>query len=346
MDTRNAGFVDAVFLSPTGMPTLVECKLWRNPEARREVVGQILDYARAVRRWTVTELQREAARARREQGFRLADFVKRQSCVEIDEAEFCDNVSRNFAKGRILLIILGDGIREGVEAIAEYMQDTAGMQFTLGLVEAKVFELGTEQRIVQTRILARTLIINRTVVDLANPELSVLDVGDETPSQPQATLNSPPDERRQWMRSFWSDLLSGLKLDDENQPLATPIAGWNVYFRLPTKEMWLSCYFSQRTSNIGVFLSTKKSPLAMEIAERLTADRKTIDEDFVKADVRVRWRDSDQLEFISAFQNFVPLRGPETRDAELAWFSKTINAFVNVLRPRIQALAEELSQDA
>src|SRR4051794_12903005 len=67
LDTRVAGLADALFINPQGMPTLVECKLWRNPEARREVIGQILDYARVLRRWTYTDLQREAARARKQQ---------------------------------------------------------------------------------------------------------------------------------------------------------------------------------------------------------------------------------------------------------------------------------------
>ncbi len=30
---------------------LVEAKLWRNPEARRKVIGQILDYAKELSRW-------------------------------------------------------------------------------------------------------------------------------------------------------------------------------------------------------------------------------------------------------------------------------------------------------
>ena len=76
LDTRVAGYADALFLNPLGMPTLVECKLWRNPEARREGVGQILDYARVLHRWTYTDLQREAARARREQGFDLFAHVR------------------------------------------------------------------------------------------------------------------------------------------------------------------------------------------------------------------------------------------------------------------------------
>jgi hypothetical protein len=39
-----AGPIDNFMVTSSGLPVLVECKLWRNPEARREVVGQILDY--------------------------------------------------------------------------------------------------------------------------------------------------------------------------------------------------------------------------------------------------------------------------------------------------------------
>ena len=38
-----AGPIDNFMVTPSGLPVLVECKLWRNPEARREVVSQILD---------------------------------------------------------------------------------------------------------------------------------------------------------------------------------------------------------------------------------------------------------------------------------------------------------------
>jgi hypothetical protein len=45
-----AGFVDVVLITPHGDLVLVECKLWRNPQARREVVGQIIDYAKELPR--------------------------------------------------------------------------------------------------------------------------------------------------------------------------------------------------------------------------------------------------------------------------------------------------------
>jgi hypothetical protein len=37
----SAGKVDVVYVTPTGRPVIVEAKLWRNPEARRKVIGQV-----------------------------------------------------------------------------------------------------------------------------------------------------------------------------------------------------------------------------------------------------------------------------------------------------------------
>lgn len=53
------GFVDALYLTPTGRIILAEFKLWRNPSARREVIGQILDYARVLATWSYDDLERE-----------------------------------------------------------------------------------------------------------------------------------------------------------------------------------------------------------------------------------------------------------------------------------------------
>ena len=51
----NAGPIDNVFISPNGYITVVETKLWRNPESRRLVVGQLLDYAKELSMWTFDE---------------------------------------------------------------------------------------------------------------------------------------------------------------------------------------------------------------------------------------------------------------------------------------------------
>lgn len=342
LDTRSAGFADALFVNPLGMPTLVECKLWRNPEARREVVGQILDYARVLRRWTFSDVQREAARARKEQGFDLVAHVRQHGNVpDLDGAAFVDNVSRNLAQGRVLLLVLGDGIREGVEAIADYIQGTTGLHFTFGLVEMQVFEVGDGRRIVQPRVLARTLIVNRTVVDLAKPELTIVD--EEDVAEEEAAKPVEQGERERFMRQFWSELLTGLRLDDAEQPLANVLAQSNIFFSLPAQSsMWLTCYFSQKEKGIGVFLgATRTSPIAMEIGLRLEAEREAITAELA---MPVQWKkDGDGKVSVAAMRSYADLRDPAVRDDQLRWFRETINAFVNALRPRVAALVRELT---
>ena len=127
-----AGAIDIFMVTPSGLPVLVECKLWRNPEARREVVSQILDYAKELTRWSSSDVQREVSRRLKRDGNPLLEKV-REIDPEVDEIKFNDALTANLRRGRFLLLIVGDGIREGVEAIAEYLHVHAGLHFSLDL---------------------------------------------------------------------------------------------------------------------------------------------------------------------------------------------------------------------
>ena len=129
-----AGSADALYLTPTGRIVLAEFKLWRNPEARREVVGQILDYARVLGSWSYDDLDREV---RNRTGRSPFDIVS-EACSEVEEHIFIDNVARRLKRGEFLLLIIGDGIREGVRDIVAYVQEHSGLRFNLALIEAAV----------------------------------------------------------------------------------------------------------------------------------------------------------------------------------------------------------------
>ena len=133
-----AGPIDVFMVTPSGLPVLVECKLWRNPEARREVVSQILDYGKELSRWSSADLQREVSNRLKREGNPLLDMVRAVDPA-VDEQRFHDALTANLRRGRFLLLIVGDGIREGVEAIAEYLRVHAGLHFSLGLVELPIY---------------------------------------------------------------------------------------------------------------------------------------------------------------------------------------------------------------
>lgn len=336
LDTRAAGIADVLHINPLGMPTLIECKLWRNPEARREVVGQILDYARALRAWSYGDLQREVARARKQPGFDLYGHVRDSGYPDLDESAFVDNVGRNLRLGRILLLILGDGIREGVEAIAEYLQDTT-MQFTLGLVEVEVYDLDVGRRVVQPRILAKTMIVNRVVIETRSTDVVVEAETEDEKRAAEAAEFSPQET---WNFAFWSELLTTLQLDDPNQSFAKPLRQSNIFFPFqPKSSMWLTCFFSEKERTIGVSLgSTRTVAAAVEIGRRLEAEHEEIERAF---GYPVSWsRESSGKVSIALRKSYRDLHSDSVRAEQLNWFRKTINDFVNVLRPRIGAHLE------
>ena len=174
-----AGSIDLAYVSEQGLLSIVECKLWRNPEARRAAVTQILDYAKEISRWSYEELNDAVRRAanRPEGTNALFDLVREQNDT-IDEQTFVDDVTRNLKSGRFLLLVVGDGIREGVERIADYLKQSAGIRFTFGLVELAIFDMPDGAAggiIVEPRVLARTFEIERAVVRLADAGVVVED---------------------------------------------------------------------------------------------------------------------------------------------------------------------------
>ncbi|WP_238322189.1 hypothetical protein [Vibrio mexicanus] len=51
-----SGRVDCIYITSSGRLVIAETKLYRNPQSRREVIGQILDYAKDLVNWSYDEL--------------------------------------------------------------------------------------------------------------------------------------------------------------------------------------------------------------------------------------------------------------------------------------------------
>lgn len=165
-----AGYIDNLFISPDGYLTIVETKLWRNPEARREVVGQILDYAKELKKWTYSELDKAVIAYNQLYNANtdglLATIRKYEPLDESDETFFIDNISKNLERGRFLLLIVGDGIRESVEDMVEYLSQSPQLYFTLSLIELQVFVFDKDKKsfIVIPQIIIRTKEITRAII--------------------------------------------------------------------------------------------------------------------------------------------------------------------------------------
>ncbi len=181
-----AGYIDNLFISPEGYLTIVETKLWRNPEARREVVGQIIDYAKELSKWTFTELNNAVIaynrRYKNNDNGVLETIREYETVDESEESYFIDNVSRNLKRGRFLLLIVGDGIRESVEEMVEYLSKSPQLYFTLSLIELQVYKMenSSDSLLIIPQIITRTKEITRAIIRVEHSASENVQVSIET----------------------------------------------------------------------------------------------------------------------------------------------------------------------
>ena len=192
------GRIDAIFLSSSGYVTIVETKLWQNPEARREVVAQIIDYAQQMARWTYADLESRFNDCQKAAGRSSSSLFSHVCDPEDDaatEADFTDAVTRCLGNGRFLLLVIGDGIREGVERMTEFLQRTPLLQYTLGLVEMSCYRPRDPAGglLVIPQVIARTAEVTRAVVhiDLHGGDKGDVTVTAEVPDDSQPARARP-----------------------------------------------------------------------------------------------------------------------------------------------------------
>ncbi|RRA48658.1 hypothetical protein D1Y84_10555 [Acidipila sp. EB88] len=332
------GSLDNVLVTPGGDIVLVECKLWRNYEARRKVVAQIIDYATQVSKWSYIDLEEAISRstyvgALQESG-RNSLYERVSAVGEIEEAEFVDRVSRNLRLGRFLLLIVGDGIQEGVRGMSEFLQQHAGLHFTLGLVEIALFRLTTGGYVVQPRVFARTTNIDRGIVTIHDARIEISSPSALSTSTATSTRKMPITKQHylEGVEHVFPGIGTNLNAMIDKLPAADvdpefgaksiilrwygdDIRGWNLGTIVSSGEVWFD-YLSVRAREKGLVEQARQylAEVAALIpgasvrippagnAQVVNIDGKTIKVDALVADTR---RLEGWLRAIARFQQAV-----------------------------------------
>lgn len=333
-----AGSIDALLATPKGRLIILETKLWRNPEARRKVVGQILDYAKELSRCTYSDLQREVSKRTERSGNALFEIVAATETPDcLAEAEFVDEVSRSLRHGRFLLLICGDGIREDVAAITDFLQRQGTLHFTFGLVEVAMYDMPEERRLVQPRILAQSAIVKRTVVSL---ESEGLVAEDEEGEENEAELGTA----ERFYLEFWKEFIKDLELDDPDQPPPIPTKHGFTSFEMPAPKVKVYLEFYIKNCGVGIYLWAPGN-FGERVFEQLLEDREEIEKDI---GVPVKWSTDDPEDsnrWIESRKRLPDNPKDTTYRSEIKeFFVDRANRFVNVFRPRIKRIMENLEE--
>ncbi|MGP4102507.1 hypothetical protein [Nonomuraea sp. KM90] len=117
--------LDHLFVDQDGIPTLVEVKRASDSRIRREVVGQMLDYAaNGVLYWPVLNLQAQFEQTQRESGRDPQEMVA-QLCEDdtVTVESFFAKVGDNLRAGKIRLVFVADAIPDDLRRIVEFLNE-------------------------------------------------------------------------------------------------------------------------------------------------------------------------------------------------------------------------------
>ncbi|MHB8438226.1 MAG: hypothetical protein ACYDD4_03580 [Acidimicrobiales bacterium] len=113
--------IDHLFLDHDAVPTLIEVKRSSDTRIRREVVGQMLDYAaNGVRYWAPDQLQQMFEKSCAESGLNPSDTLAKV-IGEVDVADFWSRAGRNLRGGSLRLVFVADVIPGELRAIIEFL---------------------------------------------------------------------------------------------------------------------------------------------------------------------------------------------------------------------------------
>ncbi|MEH2004168.1 hypothetical protein [Nostoc sp.] len=117
-DSAGRWALDHLFLDQDGIPTIVEVKRSTDTRIRREVVGQMLDYAaNAVVYWSIEKIRAQfEANSNTEQ--LLMDLIGNE---EADLEKFWQQVKTNLQLGKVRLVFVADKIPVELQRIVEFL---------------------------------------------------------------------------------------------------------------------------------------------------------------------------------------------------------------------------------
>lgn len=163
-----AGPADIIVVGTDGDVTLVECKLAANPQVRREIIGQMFDYASRLWKMDVDDF---AARwhSRTQETLFSEDT---EGGVPLREA-----LARNLAEGRFRIVLAVDAINPALKRMVEYLNFMSGPNTSVVAVEYSRLTQGSIE-ILAPRIYGQELAeVRKGATKAAAGELVVWDAG-------------------------------------------------------------------------------------------------------------------------------------------------------------------------
>ena len=153
---------DYMFVDQEGIPTLVEVTRSADPEASRELVGQMVDYVANAVAYQDAAVLRSMLEARcRVEGRDAQDVLHEDLGIDEDPRHFWEHVRVNMSVGRMRLIFVADAIPPPLRRIVEFLNEQMSPTEVLALEIRQYVEEAGRQNTLVTRVFGWTAAAQR-----------------------------------------------------------------------------------------------------------------------------------------------------------------------------------------
>lgn len=240
----NSGPIDNLLLGERGEIAIIETKLWRNSQSRREAFAQIIDYSSQLSKKSYKEFEKMVAE-RRKSKETLFEIYTKAFGEGYSETDLIDAVSQTLKQCSFLLLLVGDGIQYGVEDMKEFIDKSPGNLSTMGLVELRVYKLGDEYLFLPM-LVQRTVEICRTVVELKDDRMKATIINQDIEKETNVQIKSYSKQSEEMIlgeikEGFGIEIYDNAKfLFEESKNIGMEISFNNrehyLYYKYQTKD--------------------------------------------------------------------------------------------------------------
>jgi hypothetical protein len=140
-----SGSIDALYVTPEGKICVVETKLWRNPEAHRSVVAQIIDYAKDLSKMSFDSFCESVTKNKSSDAKKIFFKKIKDKFPNINEIRLQQDIQEALPHGRFLLMIVGDEIFPEVAFLTESISSAPHLEFNIALTELRFYRSQDDQ---------------------------------------------------------------------------------------------------------------------------------------------------------------------------------------------------------
>lgn len=326
-------YLDILAVRASGRPVLIECKLWKNPQARREVVGQILEYGALLQGQSYADVDAQVKATLKDSAMSIWRIAKSKSDQTINESDFIDHFTNCLIDGSFDLVLAGDGIRSDVKSVVNFLENRQSQINSLNMLEVNVFENGDNR-----------LVVAQSPIQISSQRFIQVSSGDLGGSDGQVEGLEEADrqgreneEMHLKNRQFWDKFIDSVEFNHSEQE--KPRHGGKNWVKIPFYKAVerIQCFRVKTSKYICVYMNFNGVG-GTDAYETIMAKWSELEAAIPGLQHSISRKKGNPEIFVT---HSVDITDESTEEEQLTWLREMSNKFVDIFGPIFEAIERD-----